>query len=225
MDAPENWVSVATFQKEGVSDSQAIQAAIDAGKPTVYFPIGRYELDESVVIRGEVRHVIGTKTFLRASKSLIADKKPLFVIEDGTAPIVWIEGFTTNQSKGLTDFVHHNSKRTLVLQRVGMHGYQSDGRGGTLFLADVVGGVWKFKNQNVWARQFNTEPKAPRSSTTAASSGFLVSKPNVRAPLFATENGGQTEVFGGLIYTLRSGCPTRWRRQWGRADVHRQRRQ
>ena len=58
----DNWKSVVAYgaDKTGTKDSTvAIQAAIDSGATTVYFPAGLYKVSDTIVVRGNVRVIEG----------------------------------------------------------------------------------------------------------------------------------------------------------------------
>lgn len=68
---------------DGEDDTAAIQRAMDAGKPTVYFPIGRtYFVSDTIIVRGAVRQILGLgaeislgaagQPFLRSGESATA---------------------------------------------------------------------------------------------------------------------------------------------------------
>jgi hypothetical protein len=92
-----NWADVTAFGAkagDGVDDTAAIQAAIDSGKPTVFFPAAGttretfFELDGTLLVRGRVERLIGFSGVLSGQGKVR--------IENGEAPVLMIEriGFT-----------------------------------------------------------------------------------------------------------------------------------
>ena len=208
-----NWVSIRQFQKPGVADADALQSAIDAGATTIYLPGGSYKMGKTVVIRGKVRRIIGEKSWFDLDGGFASSGQPLFRLEDGDAPVVTMERINTDFSGGNHRFLDHNSKRTLVLRQVAINfhasktgvGYRAGENAGPLFLEDVVGPTFEFKNQNVWARQLNSEVNGTHIVNDGAKVWILGLKTERPGTIVETKNGGQTQLFGGLIYNIGGG--------------------
>ena len=212
-DAPADWVSIRDYLKDGVSASDALQAAIDAGKSTVFLPGGGYPMTKTVVIRGNVRRIVGEKAWLDTTPEFRNSGTPMFRLEDGASPTVWIERLNTDFEGGNHRFLDHESKRTLVLRHMALNlhssktgtGYRAGAGAGDLFLEDVVGPGWEFRNQNVWARQFNAEINGTHIANDNSKVWILGLKTERPGTIVATKGGGQTEVMGGLIYNIGGG--------------------
>ncbi len=206
-DDPKTWVSPLAFggkPNDGQNDADAIQKAIDSGATTVYLPHGEYNIDKTIVLRGAVRRFIGCKATLRPAESLTPDQ-PLFRFEDGTAPLVSIERINTDFSFNKS-FLTHASKRTLVLRNIGCNflggeGAYSNTGTGPLFIEDVVMNKYRFKNQQVWARQFNVEQVGTHTLNDGGDLWVLGMKVETGGTVIETKNGGQTEILGGLSQT------------------------
>lgn len=161
------WISPLPFGVKPDEDkdaADAIQQAIDSGRSTVYLPRGSYHIGKTIVIRGSVRRLIGLKANLVPSGNLLKRSDPLFRFADGAAPIVSVEGLITDFSIGPYCFLEHDSRRSLILHRLGINfqgetrAYRTGPRGtGDVYIEDVVGHSFLFRRQNVWARQFNVE--------------------------------------------------------------------
>ena len=76
--------------------------------------------------------------------------------------------------------------------------------GNKLFIEDVAGWRWCFKNQQVWARQLNTEASSESGKNNIDNNGadlwILGLKTERDVPIITTMNGGRTELLGGFLY-------------------------
>ena len=211
---PAAWVAPQRYgakTDDGKDDSRAIQAAIDSGATTVYLPRGDYHLGQTVVIRGKVLRIIGCKGTLHVIPPLRSEARPLFRFEDGSAsrpampPVVELEGIHTDFASGPFVFLENTSRRTLVLRRLminfqGADAYHGSGPG-TVFIEDVVGRWFRFKEQTVWARQFNVEGDGTHVVNDGGTLWILGLKTEGNGTLIQTTGGGRTELLGGLSYT------------------------
>lgn len=199
-----DWASPLEFggkPNDGIDDTVAIQAAIDSGAKTVYLPNGRWNIEGTLNVRGNVSRFLGTEAWL------IGDHAEIRVL-DTSQPVVQIERL--DMLRGDTNIVHA-SGQTLVLSSVTMNGrYLTDSNLSTigdLYIEDVVGGPFYFRNQNVWARQLNAETDTQKTEDPAkiindnAKLWILGLKTERAGTNIQTINGGQTEVLGGLVYS------------------------
>jgi hypothetical protein len=224
---PADWVSVATFgarPDDNTDDTVAVQKALDAGKPVVYLPTGRYVISKPLTVKGAVREIAGFgSTLTPAGTGWGNPSTPaaLIQVDDGTGPDVTISGLTITKatrspapSTGLIGFVQRTS-RALILRDVGcagdyLTGYQARPGAGALYLENVsTSGLQLDQPQQVWARQLNgagndTTGKAPPRTAWLANSGATVwllgFESEQRGPLIRTDRGGRTEVLGGAVY-------------------------
>ncbi len=195
-DALSNWESPTHFgavPNDNRDDSAAIQAAIDSGKTTVYFPNGSYIVNHTIYIRNKVKRIIGLEAGIVG--------KGVFRFVEGSAPVVVIE-----RLDGIGSGIIHATSRTLVLSSMslapsgGKASYSNIGNG-KLFIEDVVGGPWKFERQKIWARQFNAENQGIHISNNAGNLWILGLKTERDGILVDTKAGAKTEIIGGLIYS------------------------
>jgi Pectate lyase superfamily protein len=191
------WVSPTHFgarPNDNQDDTAAIQAAIDSGKTTLYFPNGKYNISRSIFIRGNIRRIIGLEANISG--------KGVFQFIDGLSPVVVIE-----RLDGLGSGIVHDSSRTLVLSSTGLGNTSSKGTSytskgkGNLYIEDVVGGPWTFNNQKVWARQFNVENTGTKIVNNQGTLWVLGLKTEREGIVVDTKGGGKTEIAGGLIYS------------------------
>ncbi|MBW4509606.1 MAG: glycoside hydrolase family 55 protein [Scytonematopsis contorta HA4267-MV1] len=195
-DALSQWVSPTQFGAEpndNLDDSAAIQAAIDSGRTTLYFPNGRYIIERPVFIRGNIRRIIGLEASITG--------KGVFQFINGHSPVVVIERFD-----GFGSGIVHASNRTLVLRSMALANTSSEASyssrlSGQLFIEDVVGGPWNFNNQRVWARQLNPENPGTKIVNNRSTFWVLGLKTEREGTVVETTRGGKTEVAGAFIYS------------------------
>ncbi len=207
-DDVKSWAGAQQFgakEGDGQDDSAAIQKAIDSGATTVYLPRGNYNIGDTVVIRGNVRRIIGCRAWLDMTDALRKAGKPAFRFEDGIAPVVIVEGMSTDFAGGAHCFLENNAKRTLVLHRLAINYQGGDayrGKGsGEVFIEDVVGHNFRFKNEKLWARQFNVEGGGVHISNDGGTQWILGYKTEGGGTLHQTTNDGTTEILGGMAYS------------------------
>jgi len=188
---PAHWANVASFhQGAGKIKAAAVQAAIDSGKPVVYFPAGRkYNMDETVIVRGNVRRIIGYGNELNGFTTN-------FRCENNEHPVI-IEGF---KAVGVVEVV---GKQPVALQYLPNPTVKMIGEGRTVCLDDVVSSALKIgKGQRVYARQFNIELPGPEPMVTNDGGLFwaLLCKTEFGNTVLKAGNGSQSELLGGLFY-------------------------
>jgi hypothetical protein len=192
-----SWVSVteygAEYDRFQIDDTDSIQAAMNSGASTIVFPAPgpfphSFTLADTLDIPAGVTHIIGAES--RMSGSVVR-------IQGGTDTLV-IERFDKFGNEVL-----HQSGRVVVFKSMTVRGYTaaSDGSAGDVFLEDVQGQPWSFKNQNVWARQFNTEGEELNVTNDGGNLWVLGYKTEKKGVLIKTINGGKTEVMGAFVYT------------------------
>jgi hypothetical protein len=185
-----NWASVGP--RSGGDDTQAIQAAMNSGKSTVYFPAGDYNYSNTITVPPSVKHILGMGNVLRSTGDL--GGKPLFRFTGGTSSdLTVVERFELNSRGGY--LVEHASPRTVVLQAIGNFdgdAYRNQPGAGKFFINDVSIRGWYFDNpQQIWARQFNPEGDATYVVNNGATMWVLGFKVENSETLFETRNGGQ----------------------------------
>ena len=207
------WVSVEKFgahPDDGQDDAAGIQAAIDSGARTIYLPRGGYDIGKTIELRGAVASFFGCRAFLSVMPSLVEAKAPMFRVAKVGAPLLELNGISTDFSSGEHSFLENNSARTLILRHLQINfqgaaaynGASDAAQFGDVFIEDVVGRYFRFANQRVWARQFNVEGPGTHISNRGGPMWILGYKTEQQGTLLETLDGGQTEVLGGLSYTV-----------------------
>lgn len=221
------WVAVGARKDGEPDDTAAIQRAMDAGKATVYFPIGRtYFVSDTILVRGAVRQVLGmgAEISLGAAEKPFSDAgkpRPVFRIEETAGDAVFFEHmFFNTQYRGVVVF-ENNSPKTVVIRHSGgwiglgnhKRSYQNTARAtGRVFVEDVFMSGWNFENQTVWARQFNPENQEGTGDESQVRNAggrlwVLGFKTEGQAPFIVTERGGVTELLGSYNYVSATHPP------------------
>jgi Pectate lyase superfamily protein/Bacterial Ig-like domain (group 2)/Secretion system C-terminal sorting domain len=202
-DSATNWQVVNT-PGDGVTEaSDAIQAAIDAGKTTVYMLPGNYKVTKPIYVRGNVRKLFGFGCYLDVYAG------GGFVVQEGTSPTVvfdnWGGGFRS------AFFCTQASSRTVVIKNCINWGVKKLPATGDLFLEDVCANPFtnfEFYGGNVWARQLNPESrdrtKIISSDTNLWILGMKTEWGQGGATIVDTKNGGKTELCGFFSYNITS---------------------
>jgi hypothetical protein len=226
-----NWVNVVDFgatPSDGSNDTAAIQKAIDSaitsGKTTLYFPTGYYRINKTLVLRGNIKKIVGLYARLESyDKVYFSDRKapkPFLQIGNGSSNTVIINGLDTGGGIGDNAGaigIKQSTRRALVIEDSRLAGgmsYEGSTGSGELFLENVWGSKFQFSNtQKVWARQLNPEIDDWKIRNNGAKLWVLGLKTeNITSGLgsglgaptvIETRNGGSTELLGGLIYPTR----------------------
>ena len=199
-DIHKDWVNVHSFEsaKSGEDWAPAIQAAIDSGARTVYFPYGRYEVATPVHLRGKVERLFGMHGKLARAKSDTGDQPIVIFDEPEAARVVSIERLKI-------DSLLHASPATLVLKSSTPARYVNTEACGKLFMEDVGGTDFHFDHpQHVWVRQWNPESheEGPCVSSKGATIWCLGFKTEYESSKLWAEGGAQTEILGAFIYPI-----------------------
>ncbi len=205
-DAPASWASVEAFGGSGTDandDAVALQAAIDSGASTVYFPAGRYILNATIFLRGNVRRVIGMESSIEAGGALATLDAPVFQVVTDGPPEVLVERISADP-RNATMF-ENTTSRTLILRNSGMGNAHRGSGAGKLFIEDIVGGPWRIgPGQRAWMRQCNPENVGVKVTNDGGQLWLLGLKTEKQGTPLVTRNGGSSEVLGGLIYPVQT---------------------
>ena len=217
------WANVKAFGAVGdykTDDTAAVQKAFDSGKETVYFPYGLYVVKNTVHVRGSLRRVVGAcyivprgfkdgdrlDTNVKPNRIIPYSgppRRPVFRLEEGTAPAVVFENFMAMYGDASWGF-DHASTRTWVLNSCYIGAYRNTVPGGKAFLTDFSGEIHIKGPQKVWARNTNTETYCHTHNTNAGGDLWVLGiKTEKDRTIFETTAAGRTEVFGGFFYKNR----------------------
>jgi hypothetical protein len=202
---PASWTNIESFAQmrgERGDWAPAIQAAIDSGTETIFFPPGSYAVDSTVSLRGQVRRLIGMRNRIAGSERLPAGQPALRFdrpLLSGESPVaVSIDRMEVGP-------LEHASPHTLVLRHTAPESYWNAEGSGKLFIEDSVSNDFDFRYpQQVWARQWNVEshdtgPCIRCNGTTLWALGF---KTEYESEKLAARNGSRVEIFGAFIYPV-----------------------
>ncbi|MGL5819802.1 MAG: glycosyl hydrolase family 28-related protein [Phycicoccus sp.] len=193
------WVGVDSFADRARPGdaAPAIQAAIDTGSPTVYFPSnthggpgGPYETTTDVVVRGPVQRIVGMSA--RITGDLVIDTDQSVEIEQ-----LRVDGEIRLRGTGSVNVVG------------GMFGsLVKETASGDSYLQDVVAGTIRVEGGRLWGRQVNVESDvAPKIVNDGGTVRLVNLKTEFPSTVLANRNGARTEILGGLIYSSQ-GTPT-----------------
>lgn len=199
-EAHAGWAVVDAFGADPTArtdSSTAIQEAIDSGATTVFLP-GHYTSRATIIVRGKVKRIIGLGGQLNYGERNLIN----FRIADGDSPVVWLEHFGH-----LGGGIEIDTKRTVVLRSMETHTIQGthSSEGGEVFLEDVVGDNFRFRKQQIWARQLNIENQGTHLTNDGGDVWVLGYKTERGGTLAHTLGGGRTEILGGFSYTTTAG--------------------
>ncbi|MBC7351742.1 MAG: hypothetical protein H5U08_05230 [Thermogutta sp.] len=186
------WANVDAYGAKGdghTDDSAAVQAAMNSGKPVVYFPKAVYRLSTPVKIPASVVRVMAFYGSVNG---------PLLVAEDSPQPLL-IEDLGTSSR---TD-IRHQAFRPLVLSHVRCSYFNQTNRPGVKVFINNGNGMGKneraFINGRFWVRFMNTEWKQGPNFTCNRSDmwvfGYKVEGPMTN---FQVIGGGRLEILGGV---------------------------
>ena len=186
----------ATPNDDSDDDADAIQAAIDSGKPIVYLPRGQYHVKKTIVVRGKVRKIVGMQSAIAQKQRFKGDE--LIRFEGGSTDATILEHLR------LGGTVEHASSKSLVIRHSDIGGYRNTASGkGKLFIEDVLGTPYRINGpQKVWARQLNAEfGKIPLIENNGGTLWILGMKTEGKVTAIRTVRG-TTELVGALLYPL-----------------------
>lgn len=188
-----NWANVKNYP--------SVQAALNSGKSTVYFPQGNYSMSGNLTIPKTVKKIVGFESFINLDQNL----KVILQLPKNNRQSLIIEGLLC---KGVT--IEHLSSSPLVIQHSKGISLQNSSQSGELFLEDVQMHLNLEYPQNVWARQLNAESlRASATKVTNKGGNYWIFgiKTEGKGTVIETKNGGKTELLGNLVYPVKKFEP------------------
>ncbi|HEY2344062.1 MAG TPA: glycoside hydrolase family 55 protein [Chthoniobacteraceae bacterium] len=203
---PDDWVSVAQFpSKKGqfalangrmakADDwTDAIQAAIDSGKSTIYFPKDTMQFFGAVHVRGKARRIVGCES------TWTLHTQGTWIIDEGEGPVVferfdWSTGKTT---------IQHASKRAVIGRNILGGDWQIGNDAGDVFLEDVSAGKVRIgAGTSVYARQLNVNDKTDTKIINDGGNFWVLGLQSENdGTLIESRNGAKTQVDGAVVET------------------------
>jgi hypothetical protein len=186
----------AAFKPRWYGDTAGLQALLDSGKSTIYFPFAAYFAynEAAVTVPPTVKRIIGFSSVVNGdSRGINGGGIRLIVDQPSSEPLIveqWGYGVTVDQRSSRPVAIKHGAFR-----------YRSTAGAGDLFLEDVVIGPVRVQpGQRVWARQFNNEAGGTKITNDGGRLWILGLKTEVTGTVIETINRGETELLGTLIY-------------------------
>jgi hypothetical protein len=207
---PSSWTSIATYgaSTSNPDNSSAIQAALDSGNRTIYFPPGEYEIRHTLNVPSgvEIRAFGSTLYAMHGDFATPSPASPLMRFDGATGTVTTVRSLFLYSTAGVVN-IADDSAGALFLQDVQMlqtsGGYQNEAGSGPLFLEDIEGGPWSFANpQQVWARQLDPETSGLQIANDGGTLWILGLKTEQPTTAIRTSGGGSTELLGGELYPV-----------------------
>ena len=222
-DIHRDWVNIRKFaETKSTNDwTSALQAAVDSGARTIFFPPGDYPFLGTVKVHGAVERLTSVgRAHLRRAKLQAVPEAPreatIVTPEDDDIPpdraappvLVFDESDAARTlviERLDVDGIVHDSPATLVVRHGAAVPYRNRAGCGKLFLENVTGDDWRFDYpQQVWARQWHPEshhagPCIVSRGATLWCLGFMARCESSKLWAF---DGAQTEIVGGLVYPV-----------------------
>jgi hypothetical protein len=177
-------------------DTGTLQATMNSGKHTIYFPSGPYLAynEADLTVPDSVDRIVGFSSVINGSPSgKNGGGIRLIVSSNSSVPLV-IEQF------GYGIKVDHRGSRPVVIKN-GKYIYSSSSGAGKLYLEDVdIEGFTIHQGQQVWVRQLDDELNGTKITNAGGSLWILGLKTERPGTVINTTSGGKTELLGGLIY-------------------------
>ena len=186
----------AVFTPKWYGDTSGLQAVLNSGKHTVYFPFGQYfsSNETDVTVPDTVDRIVGFSSVVNLGSGTNGGGIRFVVTSNSTQPLI-IEQF------GYGIKIDHRGSRPIVLKDAHINNYAAYPGAGKLFLEDIgVSGLTIQKGQEVWARQLDDELQGTKISNLGGSLWIFGLKTEASGTVINTASGGKTELLGSLLY-------------------------
>lgn len=200
---PDRWAKVDGFT------GAAIMTALGSGAPIIYLPFGQYLISKPVVIPASVRRIISFASKLKLAPHYPTDM-PVLIVDTRRRTSLMIEGLdaTANGPRSQPVWIKNDSSANLLIRDCMFAGVGYRGHGSNLpdphgapniFLENLAAGKFDFIRQNAVAWQLNPESDGTKVRNEDGQLTIYGLKTEGTGAILSTA-GGQTTVFGGLIY-------------------------
>ncbi len=167
---------------DGQNDTAALQAAIDSGANTIYFPGQEsWDINGDVYFRGDVERVISFSRLQGNGRFIVVDQDSVgHCVDPATLP----ETILFEHMWAFRD-IEHQSDRVLVISGVYGASLEAGPVGtGDIIAKDYLGNLKVSEDRRVWVSQLNTESgESPITDLGPEDAGII-------------NNGGQLYIFG-----------------------------
>lgn len=211
------WISVAQFGAvpDPAKDStEGLRRAFASGAAVIYLPHGTYAISDSITVPATVRRILGMHSTLK----ILAARQPGFSRTGGMlkvaagGPSLSIERLAfDNTDMGQQLAIEVAGSRDVVIKDVVAAGVGLLDRkqtGGRVFMENVCCGRMQTAGAApVFARQFDTEGGGTRITNLGSPLWLLGLKTEGISTIVENHVGARTDIFGGLVYMVRTGPP------------------
>jgi hypothetical protein len=203
-DPNDDWVKV------GARNSAGVQAAIDnaaaAGKTTVYFPNGQYNLATTITVHGSVRRFVGNHAFLNWDPS--SGDTAVFELNGLTGEDFTFEQFILSDwASGEPSYAYIRDLTTIPIVFRDIMQTIKDGIPYThtqpkdIYMVNCAMGEITFNHARVWAWQLDPENNGPTKIINNGGDLWILGfKTEWNSTSLLTSNGGRSEVLGAMFY-------------------------
>jgi hypothetical protein len=185
----------AAFVPSYYGDTKGLQALVNGGSSTVYFPFGAYFSynEAAVTVPVTVDRIVGFSSVVNGNSAGVNGGGIRLIVDgDSTSPLV-IEQF------GYGIKVEHHGKRPIVIKD-GWYAYTSYPGAGNLYIEDATMPQLTFQpGQSIWVRQLDDEWSGTKI-TNGGTLWIMGLKTEQAGTVIDTISGGSTELLGNLLY-------------------------
>ncbi|HEY2468153.1 MAG TPA: glycoside hydrolase family 55 protein [Terracidiphilus sp.] len=218
-----NWVSVGAYGAQASADftdindnvsnvvdaAAGIQAAMNSGASTIYFPHGVYYISTPITIPATVQRIVGLDSSLHPTINENWRSEGMFrILTNASTPLTIEQLRFDNSNDGQQLALEHASNRTLVLRDVmfpGTLGVNRASSGGQLFMEDVsaAGSNVTLAGSAVFeARQFDFENCGTCMLLSGVPAVIMGFKEEGNTTEIAATNGSKVDVLGDLGFMV-----------------------
>ncbi len=200
---PSHWAKVDCTGYDCQVASQ-LQAALNSGKSTVYFPSGvRLVYNElSVTVPATVKRIVGFHGVINTDSSGVNGGGIRFNVTDDSPDPLVIEQF------GYGVKLTHSGKRAVVVKNIVLYDYTALPGAGDLYAEDAqMDGFTVQASQHFWGRQVNNEQRNRTKIVNSGGTLWIMGMKTEGAQTVIDAGNGSTELLGGLLYPATDTMP------------------